>query len=250
MSVVQEFRYQTPQHKKSKIAIVLHQATSSAGRVGQILQKMGFHLDIYRPVLGDKLPETLENHAGVVIFGGPMSANDKSTFILDETDWISIPLKENKPFFGICLGAQMLARHIGGTVHGKKDGEVEIGWYPIEATAQGRALLDWPDMVYHFHREGIYNLPKDAEILAQGNVFPTQAFRYGQKAWGVQFHAELTRAMLQRWVVHGAEHLKAKGAQAAQKQLDKRFIYDPKLLKWLETILIKIFGTVKIDTKN
>jgi len=66
-----------------------------------------------RPALGDRLPETLEDYAGAIVFGGPMSANDNEEFIKREIDWMSVPLKENKPFFGICLGAQMLSKHLG-----------------------------------------------------------------------------------------------------------------------------------------
>ena len=62
------------------------------------------------------LPETLENHAGAVIFGGPQSANDKDDFIRREIDWLKVPLKEKKPYLGICLGAQMLAQQLGAKV--------------------------------------------------------------------------------------------------------------------------------------
>jgi hypothetical protein len=68
-----------------------------------------------------------------------MSANDPDEFVKRETDWLSVPLKEEKPYLGICLGAQMLVNHLGGKVFGRDDGLVEIGWYPIEATPEGKA---------------------------------------------------------------------------------------------------------------
>ena len=72
-------------------------------------------LDIRRPRFGDPLPHTLEaNHAGAVIFGGPMSVNDPDGFVRDEIEWIKVPLAEQKPLLGICLGAQMLARQFQG----------------------------------------------------------------------------------------------------------------------------------------
>ncbi|MBH9987089.1 glutamine amidotransferase [Bartonella sp. W8098] len=240
----------SPKEEKQKIAVVLHQASSSTGRIGQILQKNGFELSIYRPVLGDCLPTTLKDYAGAIIFGGPMSANDNEPFINREMDWISVALKENKPFLGICLGAQLLARNLGGTVKPRSDGEVEIGWYPIEATGSGKRVMDWPKMVYHFHSEGIYDLPQGAELLAKGNTYPTQAFRYGENAWGLQFHSELTRAMMQRWVVHGAERLELKGAQCAKSQLEGRFIYDPALRRWIEQALVKMFGKPKQNIQS
>src|SRR5262245_5426763 len=195
---------------RPRILTVLHQERSSAGRVGQILQRAGFELDIRRPPLGDALPSTLYDHAGAIVFGGPMSANDPDEFIIRETDWLAVPLRENKPFLGICLGAQMLANHIGGSVGPHPDGNVEIGWYSLEATKAGLSLMDWPSMVYHFHREG-FDLPRSATLLATGDVYRNQAFRYGDNAWGIQFHAELTRLMMQRWVVSGSDRLSLVG---------------------------------------
>ena len=199
---------------KRPILVVLHQERSSAGRVGHILEQKGFSLDIRRPALGDELPPTLEGHSGTIIFGGPMSANDEEEFVRREIDWLSVPLLENKPYLGICLGAQMLARNLGGTVAPHHEGMTEIGWYPLEATEAGKALLDWPDMVYHFHREG-FDLPKGAELLATGDTYPNQAFRYGDNAGGIQCHGELTRAMMPRWVGPGAHRFVLPGAHCA-----------------------------------
>ncbi|MBN9056457.1 MAG: hypothetical protein J0H80_22430, partial [Rhizobiales bacterium] len=112
-------------HRPRPVLVVLHQETSSPGRVGQILQAMGLALDIRRPVLGDPLPDTLDHHAGAVVFGGPMSANDDEPYIRREIDWLSVPLGENRPFLGICLGAQMLVKTLGGTVTGHADGWAE-----------------------------------------------------------------------------------------------------------------------------
>lgn len=228
--------------QRPKILTVLHQERSSPGRVGHLLVEAGFALDIRRPPLGDPLPQTLNDHAGVVIFGGPMSANDSEDFVRIETDWLAVPLKEDKPFLGICLGAQMLANHIGGRVAPHPDGLVEIGWYPLEPTAAGQALMDWPSMVYHFHREG-FELPRTATLLATGENYPNQAFRYGRNAWGVQFHAELTRAMMQRWVVRGAERFALCGAQHGRDHLEGRMIHDAMLKAWLHQFLGAIFGT-------
>src|SRR5690606_7430555 len=143
---------------RGKILIVLHQERSSPGRVGQLLAAEGFHLDIRRPPLGDPLPDTLAEHRGAIVFGGPMSANDHDEFVRRETEWLSVPLMEDKPFLGICLGAQMLVNHLGGQVKSHDDGLVEIGWYPLKATEEGRQMMHWPEMVYQFHREG-FSLP-------------------------------------------------------------------------------------------
>lgn len=226
--------------KNKPILIVLHQERSSPGRVGQILLEKELGLDIRRPVLGDPLPETLEAHAGAIVFGGPMSANDDHDYIRREIDWLSVPLAENKPFLGICLGAQMLVRHLGGVVGPHEEGWAEIGWYPLHATDRGKALMDWPDMVYQFHREG-FDLPAGAELLAEGHHYPNQAFRYGENAWGIQFHGELTRAMMQRWVVRGAHQFELPGAQLGQVHLDGRLVHDAPLRAWMDRFLTHVF---------
>ncbi|RWX75140.1 glutamine amidotransferase [Neorhizobium lilium] len=222
------------------VLVVLHQERSSPGRVGQMLLDKGFPLDIRRPVLGDSLPHTLERHSGAVIFGGPMSANDPEPYVKAEIDWIGVPLTENKPYLGICLGAQMMVRHLGGNVAAHRDELTEIGWYPLRATEQGRLLMPWPRMVYHFHREG-FDLPRGAKLLAEGDVYPNQAIRYGDNAWGLQFHAELTRAMMHRWVVHGEKRFEMPNAQKGQQHLDGRMIFDQPLRDWLWNFLDLVF---------
>ena len=226
---------------RPKILVVLHQEMSSPGRVGHMLLESGFDLDIRRPPLGDELPQTLSGHAGAVIFGGPMSANDKDEFLRRETEWLAVPLKQDRPFLGICLGAQMLVNHLGGKVEGHGDGLVEIGWYPLAPTEDGKTLLDWPEMVYQFHREG-FSLPAGATLLATAETYPNQAFRYGNNAWGIQFHAELTALMMHRWVVRGAHRFELPGAQPGRDHLGGRMIWDMHLKRWLGEFLHLVFG--------
>jgi GMP synthase (glutamine-hydrolysing) len=226
---------------RPRILIVLHQEASSPGRVGQFLHADGFDLDIRRPPLGDALPETLAGHAGAVVFGGPMSANDEDEFVRRETDWLAVPLSEDKPLLGICLGAQMLVNHLGGKVDSHREGAVEIGWYPLQATEEGKELLHWPEMVYQFHREG-FSLPAGATLLATSETYPNQAFRYGKNAWGIQFHAELTRMMMQRWVVRGAHRFVLPNAQPGRDHLGGRMIWDMHLKRWLTEFLELIFA--------
>src|SRR4051812_50206899 len=96
-----------------KVLLVLHQEQSTPGRVGLALRDRGYELDIRRPRYGDPLPKTMADHAGAVIFGGPQSANDPDDFIKVETDFIGVPLREQKPFLGICLGGEMVAKNLG-----------------------------------------------------------------------------------------------------------------------------------------
>lgn len=223
-----------------RILVVLHQERSSPGRVGLMLEQAGFALDIRRPVLGDPLPDTLERHVGAIVFGGPMSANDEDEGIRREIEWLKVPLSENKPYLGICLGAQLLVRHLGGKVEAHPDGLTEIGWYPLRPTPEGAALMNWPSMVYHFHREG-FDLPRDATLLATADDYENQAFRFGENAWGVQFHGELTQAMMHRWVVHGAHRFDLPGAQQGRDHLHGRMIHDGPLRAWLAEFLSMIF---------
>jgi GMP synthase (glutamine-hydrolysing) len=225
----------------NKILIVLHQENSTPGRVGKLLEAMGYELDMRRPRFDDPLPKSLDDHAGAVVFGGPMSANDNDDFVTREINWLNVPLKENKPFLGICLGAQMLVKHLGKQVYSHPEGLIEAGWYPLQSTSEGDKLLKWPKMAYQFHREG-FELPDGAILLAQSPSYPNQAFRYGEKAWAVQFHAELTQVMMQRWIVGGAERFTMPGAQVGSQHLKGRLLYDTALLAWLIDFLNLVFG--------
>ncbi|VAW15265.1 Glutamine amidotransferase, class I [hydrothermal vent metagenome] len=221
---------------RQKILIVLHQEHSTPGRVGQRLCQRGYELDVRRPRFGDPLPRTMAGHAGAVIFGGPMSANDDDDFIRRETDWIEVPLKEQKPFFGICLGAQMLVRHLGGCVEAHPQGMVEIGYYPLEPTEAGRRLMDWPACVYQWHGDGM-SVPAGAVELARGDIFTTQAIQVGQNAFGIQFHTELTLAMLYRWTTLAAHRLKDPGARPRAEHFSGRFMHDRAASDWLDRFL-------------
>lgn len=227
-----------------KVLIVLHQETSTPGRVGQSLRRRGFALDIRKPRFGDKLPETMNDHAGAVVFGGPMSANDPDAFVRREIDWFDIPLREEAPCLGICLGAQMLARNLGADVTGHRDGYAEIGYYPISATEAGKTFMPWPDKVYQWHSEG-FELPSGAELLAKGNVYQNQAFRVGPAAFGIQFHPELTLAMLYRWTTRGAPRMQLPGAQDRRAHFAGRAVFDHATRTWLEDFLDRWIGTAE-----
>lgn len=230
----------TQDGQRLPILVILHQEMSTPGRVGQRLVQRGYELDIRRPPLGDALPETLEAHEGAVMFGGPMSANDSDDYVKRETDWLAVPLKEDKPFIGICLGAQMLVNHLGGEVYAHSEGDVEIGWYDLEPTEAGERLMEWPKKIYQFHREG-FTLPDGAVHLAKSEAYPNQAFRYGDNAWAVQFHAELTLAMMHRWSIKGADRFVLPNAQQGHEHLAGRFVHDPPVSKWLDDFLDLVF---------
>jgi GMP synthase (glutamine-hydrolysing) len=218
------------------VLIILHQETSTPGRVGNVLRALGHGLDIRRPRFGDPLPKTLDGHAGAVIFGGPMSANDPDDFVRREIDWIAVPLREQRPFLGICLGAQMLAMQLGAKVAPHPEGRAEIGYYPIRPTPAGLEICpDWPADVYHWHREG-FELPAGAELLAEGGDFPNQAFQSGH-AFGFQFHPDVTYAMMHRWTTRGCARLDLPGARPRHHHFADRAIHDVAERAWLQTFL-------------
>lgn len=218
------------------VLVVLHQAHSTPGRVGQLLLQRGYKLDIRRPSQGDGLPSTTRDHAAVVIFGGPMSANDPDAFIRREIDFIGTTLRDETPYLGICLGAQMLARAIGGAVAPHPEGQVEIGYYDIEPTGAGCALMEWPRKVYQWHREG-FATPRGTELLATGTHYEEQAFRVGTNAFGLQFHPEITLHMLYRWTTRASERMTLPGARCRRDHFAGRAVYDGAVKAWLDAFL-------------
>ena len=149
--------------------IVLHQKRSKPGAMANQLLSRGFKLDIRIPSLGDKLPSSMSNHDLAVIFGGPMSINDHNlNYIKYEIEWIDIALSSNKPFLGICLGAQMLAKQLGGKIHFNSDKSSEIGFFDIFPKNGGKDLFKEQTIFFQWHNEG-FTLPNSCEILATGH---------------------------------------------------------------------------------
>ena len=164
-----------------KIAIVVHQEQSRPGRVGALLEKRGYELHRLCPNLGCDLPEDMSDYAGVVIFGGPMSANDCGTLagIKCELDWIPKVVEAGVPFLGLCLGAQLLTRAAGGRVASHPEGLVEIGYVDVEPTAAGRDWFKAPMKVYQWHREGmthsrLLRAAGDQRTLSRAGLSPRQ----------------------------------------------------------------------------
>ncbi|MCP4933799.1 MAG: hypothetical protein GY927_06230 [bacterium] len=226
-----------PSSTGDTVLLILHQKKSCAGAVGDWLLNHGFELDIKRPTLGEKLPQTLEKHAGLIVFGGPMSANDKTPEIKNEIDWLTLALKEKIPYFGICLGAQLMVRQLGGEVKPHKKGLVEIGYHPLNATSAGTRLVpDWSDKYFQWHKEG-FSLPEGAVSLANGQRFENQAFCYENHVFGVQFHPEITRPIIERWSAQTSHMLTKKGAHNAKRLLTDHQKYGAAQQNWLHQFM-------------
>jgi GMP synthase (glutamine-hydrolysing) len=138
---------------------------------------------------------------GLIVLGGPMSANDDLPFIERELRLLEGAIRERVPVLGICLGAQLLAKALGARVY--RNPVKEIGWAPVAWTpaAATDALfhgLGESERVLHWHGE-TFDLPEGATWLARSEHCRNQAFRFGENAYGLQFHLEVTPDMVSDW---------------------------------------------------
>jgi GMP synthase (glutamine-hydrolysing) len=176
----------------------------------------------------------MDDYEAAISFGGAMSANDyeKNPFIRAELDWISTTvLSSNKPFLGICLGAQLLARALGATVAKHPQGEVEIGYHVLTPTLAGNQYFNSACYFYHWNSEG-FEIPSGAVRLASGDIFENQAFRYGKNAYGVQFHPEMVQSTLERWQQTETQVKLPKG-QSWSEQIQDHIKYATFVENWL-----------------
>ena len=163
-----------------------------------------------------------------------MSANDPDDYIRREIDWIEIPLREQRPFLGICLGAQMLAMQFGARVAPHARGADPDRLLPDPPDRRGpRALPGLAGAGLSLASRRISSCPVGAELLAEGDDFPIQAFRTGN-AFGVQFHPDVTYAMMHCWTTRGYDGLSAPGARERHHHFADRAVYDAAERAWLD----------------
>ena len=223
--------------------MIVHQRTSDTGRVGRVLEEWGYALDIRCPLHGCSLPETMDEHEGAVVFGGPQSVHDHAVLpaIRAEIDWVPRACESGKPFLGICLGAQMLAFALGAKVAFHPAELHEIGYTTIRPLPSWRGMLDTPRAFYQWHKEG-FDLPRGAEALATGDMFPNQAYRLDEKIYGLQFHPEVTRPIIEAWTGSSSIGMKRPEAQPADRQLADNAIHDPVVEDWARAFLAQWIG--------
>ena len=220
------------------VILIDHPVGQRDDRASRTLTERGYRVEWCNPGKGETLPEPGPGHVGAIVYGGAESANDDVTkpYLRTELDWIERWLETGKPFLGLCLGGQMLARVLGARVDPHPEAFYEIGYVPIETAAGADGFLDGVSHVYHWHHEG-FTVPAGAELLATGPVFPNQAYRYGRNAYGLQFHPEVTVPVMARWMKEAGHMLAYPNAHPRARQLADAERFDAPLAAWLERFL-------------
>jgi GMP synthase (glutamine-hydrolysing) len=151
--------------------------------------------------------------SGVIVGGGEVHAGALEAYphLAREHILIRRAVREERPLLGICLGAQLLAGALGSSVHPAP--VTEVGFFELALTDEGRrdvllAAFDEGSWVFHWH-EDTFDLPPGAVLLAAGRSVLNQAYRVGPRAWGVQFHPEMTEDELELWIEDSGDRLEA-----------------------------------------
>ena len=183
------------------------------------LSQFGFELELCCPSKGDSLPANIRDYHGVVIYGGEPNVTelDNYPYLKDEIRWIRQAIEADLLMLGICLGAQLIAHCLGARVQGHELGLCEFGYYKIKPTAAGQSCFPAPMYVTQAHFQQ-FELPEGATLLARGEHFPNQAFRYGQHIFGVQFHPEVSAQTFRRWQDSDWAYYGHPGAQSRSEQ--------------------------------
>jgi GMP synthase (glutamine-hydrolysing) len=183
------------------VLVLQHIACEPPGVYEDVLLERGAAIERVEVDDGDALPSWRRFEA-IVAMGGPMSVNDDEAFpwLREEKALIAEAVRAGTPFWGVCLGVQLLASSLGARVY--TGAEPEVGVLPVELTDE--ALRDpvfaWmprtlPTLQWH---GDTFDLPEGAVRLAGSPAYPNQAFRF-ERAYGVQFHLEVSPAMAREW---------------------------------------------------
>ena len=206
-----------------RLLVVQNDAEDDARRLGDWLTEAGAELHTVRPFDGESLPADLSGYAGLVVLGGAQPAYDvdgqpPSPWYPQLRALLRAAVAGRVATLGVCLGGQLLANALGGRVEPSATGP-EIGAYLVaKRDASDRdplfATVPFTPDVYQWHVDEITVLPPGAVLLAASPRVTNQAFRLGERAWGLQFHIECDQAMLAGWAAGDGGSLAAAGLDA------------------------------------
>jgi len=225
-----------------RVVLVRHGDDPPDDRVYTYLATNGFEPVVRRPFAGETLGEPDGSVAGTVIYGGKYNVFDAALhpFLNEEYRWIEACLKADVPMLGICQGAQQIAFHLGASV-GPVAGDLnEFGYYEVRPEPGAEDFLPRPMIVTqsHFH---MFDVPTGAEKLAASEMFPNQAFRYGPRVYGVQFHSEVTIEGFRRWQNASWAMYGKPGAQTREEQDRLMYEHDAAQAQWFYGFLSRLF---------
>lgn len=193
------------------LLVIQHSNTCGTGLIGDALLRHGLRARTIRLADGDRVPSDLDGIDGILSLGGSASATDDSLpWIADEIALLAAACAAQVPVLGVCLGAQLLARALGGTVERMES--ASVGPCQIDMTVAGRddpmfRGLPWYGTWPSWHQDEITTLPPDARLLAKSDACDVEAFAHGVFAYGVQFHPEWTVTRIVELCDDPADHL-------------------------------------------
>jgi GMP synthase-like glutamine amidotransferase len=187
--------------------VLQHVAYEGPGAVTDAIRRGGHTLEVIRIDRGEPVPtlDSVGGLAGLVVMGGPMSVHDEGlAWLHHERVLMKAAVDAGLPVLGVCLGAQQLAAALGGVVATGAEpevgvGEVHLGPAALHDPVLGPVGSSLPCM--HWHAD-TFTLPDGAVLLASSDLDPHQAFQFGQRAYGVQFHVEVTASLAGHWGPH------------------------------------------------
>jgi GMP synthase (glutamine-hydrolysing) len=204
---------------KPILAIEQDPTLPGLGLLGRVVRGRGLPLVSAHAWEGDLDGLRARDFGGIVPLGGSMHAwdEDELPFLRRERELLREAVDDGVPVLGICLGGQLLARALGAEV--RPAAAPETGWLTVEPTpeAAGDALLSHlvaPVGVYQWHLDA-FDLPAGSVRLARSELSENQAFRYGERAWGLQFHPEVDAPLFAGWMKNYAEAPARMGLDAA-----------------------------------
>jgi len=231
----------------ARFLLIKHSEGWNVDRCCRWMQNTGQVFDWCYPASGQPFPD-VERYAGVMVFGGAYSANDcaEHSWVANELKFIEQCMKYDKAFFGICLGAQMLARVLGATVYKHPDQLQEIGFYTVDPTPAGADFMPQPLTVMQWHSEG-FDLPSGASLIASSGDFPNQAYQLSERVVGVQFHPEVNPDALRIWHQRNSERPSGQlTPEEREQQLADALRNDAAITRWLDGFLT---GWTGFDTQ-